>query len=244
MSTPLTIPYQKVLNGVHIRMGGSVSNLQTDIAAAITEYVNSAYKLAWRHYEWPDVVEVEARSTDADGLVAYQQDGDTAIETFLMVTQNDPRTDRNPKEIGFRLHKGGAYLGPDWFSQTVYVTYRPKAPEFTSTPWGDGGSYSYAIGDLVYWASGDGNVYRCVGTATLEAHAPSDDSYWEVVPFLDLFAEAVKAGAYAAMTREDGQAPIAEIIRAEMEDLLLREIERLELQSGSYRTIRVGMDGY
>jgi hypothetical protein len=182
------------------------------------------------------VTEVEERTADATGLIQYQQSGETAIETPFLITQRDPRVDANPGEIKFKLYQDGIYLGPQQVNASVWVTFRPAAPQFTAEEWSV--ATAYTAGAKVYYPS-TGQCYRCIVGHT--GTVPTDATKWTLIPFLSLLHRAVKVGAHAAMMREEGQLPSAEVIEAAMRDLLLREIERLELQSGQYRTVR--MDG-
>jgi hypothetical protein len=228
----LTVPFRDILHGVHTRLGGNPANLQDEGAAAIAEYVNSAYKHAWRYYEWPDAVTVEERTTDSDGLIAWEQAGETVIETPFLLTKRDPRRAENPGVVGFRSHQEGIYC--PYESTALWLTYRPRCPVFTAEEYS--ATATYLEDDTVYWPT-TGECYVCIDDTTA-GDAPSDATHWERLPFLDLLAEPVKAGAYAAMLREEGQHSPSLAMEAAMADLLLRELERIELQSGQFRLIR------
>lgn len=234
MAEPITVTFKAVLHGVHTRCGGSPGNLTPEDAAAITEYINSAYKLAWRHYEWPDALNVEERTTDADGAVPKVASGETTIETLFLATEQDPRTARNPRQVRYKEGRGEFLFGPDYVTADVWLVFRAPVPVFSSEEWSS--TEAYAVGDVVYLPS-TGHCYTCIQAHT--NHTPPNGTYWTVTAILDGLAEAVKAGAHAAMMRDEGQAPIAQLMDDAMADLLLREIERIELQEGQYRTIRV-----
>lgn len=233
MSTPLTVPFKYVLHGVHTRLGGAADNLQTEQAAAITEYINSAYKHAWRYYEWPDALTVEERVTSAEGLIAWAQAGETEIETPFLLCKRDPRTDPNPGPVGYKTGSEGIWCALE--STTLWLVYRARAPRFTSEEYD--AATAYAAGDRVYWPS-SGECYIALDATT--GNAPSNATSWSRLKFLELLEEPVKAGAYAAMLREEGQHSPSLTMEAAMADLLLREMERIELQSGQYRMIRAG----
>lgn len=227
----LRVPYKYVLHGVHTRLGGTASNLQAEQAAAITEYINSAYKLAWRHYEWPDALTVEERTTSSAGLIAWDQAGEKEIETPFLLTKRDPRTDPNPGPVPFKTGPDGIWCALE--STTLWLVYRTRAPRFTSDEYS--ASTAYVEGARVYWPS-SGECYLCIAAAT--GDAPSDTDHWERIDFLELLEEPVKAGAYAAMLREEGQHQAGVVMEQAMADLLLREMERIELQAGQFRLIR------
>lgn len=230
MPGPRTVTFKSVLHGVQYRLGGAPEDLGVGTAAAIGEYINSAYKYAWKHYEWPDVCRTEEFTADANGMIAW----DDVIETPFLCTVRDPRTDRNPGSIRFVIHRDGLYLPAEYKSATVWLTYRPIGPTFSAAEYN--AATAYVVGDVVYWPT-TGHCYVCKLNST--NNAPSNATYWTQQEFLESLSEAVKEGAYAAMVREEGQAQTALLIQEAMRELLLDEIERLEMQAGQYRLIRV-----
>jgi hypothetical protein len=230
MSAPRTVTFKSVLHGVQYRLGGSPEDLGTGTAQAIGEYIQSAYKYAWKHYEWPDVCRVEQFTTDANGMIGW----DGVIETPFVVTTRDPRTDANPNRVQFTIHREGFYLPAAYKDAQVWVTYRPICPTFSAAEYD--AATAYVVGDAVYWPE-TGHCYVSIQAGT--GHDPDDTDYWEQQEFLESLSEAVKEGAHAAMVREEGQVQTSLIIQEAMKDLLLDEIERLEMQAGQYRLIRV-----
>jgi hypothetical protein len=106
---------------------------------------------------------------------------------------------------------------------------------WTTTEWASG---SYAPGDTVYYAT-TGHCYTCILAATTQN--PANATYWRVEPFPMVFAEAVKAGAYAATLGEEGQHSTAALAGAAMEEMLFRETEALERQNQQTRGFNVGV---
>lgn len=232
MAGPITCTFKSVLHGCHIRTGGNTADLHSDSAAALTEFINSCYKHGWRYYEWPDCLEVEERTSDADKLIEWRATGETVIETCFVVYLADPRISNNPRPQKFRIGKDGIYVPAA--STAYWLVYRPQVPVFTSTEYASGTAYS--TGDTVYYPT-TGECYKALQSST--GNAPTNATYWVKLDFLDLLSEAVKAGVHAATLRDEGQHNTSVLMEDAMADLLLRELERVELQSGQFRTIRV-----
>lgn len=230
MPGPRTVTFKSVLHGVQYRLGGSPEDLGVGTAMAIGEYIQSAYKYAWKHYEWPDVCQTQQFEADANGMIAW----DDLIETPFLATQRDPRTDLNPGPIRFVIHRDGLYLPAAYKEAEVWLTYRPHGPTFTASEYSS--ATAYVQGDAVYYPA-TGHCY--VAKQATTNNAPTSTTYWQQQEFLESLSEAVKEGAYAAMVREEGQAQTSILIQEAMRELLLDEIERLEMQAGQYRLIRV-----
>ena len=230
-----TIPFKRVLHGVWTRTGGdpaSQNNLETNAAHAVTEYINEAYKFAWQFYEWPEALTVEQR-TFASQLVEWEQSGETAMETVLGVSQDDPRLKAYARPVTFKSGPAGIYVPSDFASSELWITYRKPAPWFTATEYD--GSTSYALGDTVYYAT-SGECYECIQAGS--GNLPTDTDYWTKLDFLAILEAAVKQGARSEWLREEGQESTSTLAQEAMIELLESEILRLETQQGDVRHVR------
>jgi hypothetical protein len=232
MPGPLTCTFKSVLHGCHIRTGGNVADLHPDTAAALTEFINSAYKHGYRYYEWPDCLEVEERTSDANKLIEWMATGETVIETIFQLSTADPRISVNPLPQKFKIGRDGIYT--PLASTDYWAVFRPRVPVFTSEEYASG--TAYAAGNTVYYPT-TGECYECIASST--GNVPTNTTYWSKLDFLDLLAEPVKAGVHAAILRDEGQYNTSVLMEDAMADLLLRELERIELQSGQFRVVRV-----
>lgn len=203
----------------------------------LTELLNSAYKLLWEFYPWPDAVEIKAftpvaHPTVADAVYIPRVTATETMTDVLTVWDGDPRASTScvPCPVQYVDRADGIYFLR--VPASVWVEYRPAVPEFTSTAWVTGTGYE--IGDLVYVA-GKGRVYRC-----LEAHTSAADfdtdlaaGKWAVVNVLSCLAEAAKVGVIAASREVDGQTGRSQINFNSMRDLAEAEIRRIRKTSGS-----------
>jgi len=215
--------------------GDDISNLSVTQAATVTDFINTSYEAAWKFYEWPDVVVVEARTAVAQ-LIAWNQAGKTEVETWFNVCVNDPRLSASPRRIPFSVAPDGIYLSTTYAAAEVYVVYRPHPPVFTSTEFA--AAAAYAAGDKIFYPT-TGECYTANAT-TIAGEDPVDTpAKWDKLDCLKMLAEAVKNGAYALLLQSEGQHTTAQLPDSAMLDVLTREADRIQLQSGQYRTISI-----
>lgn len=228
------LKFRDILWGVATRMGmDPATNLSPEQAAAITEYINLAYRLAFVFYPWPDLIEEpEERTLDGKRL-EYVQAGETEIGDVLAIYETNPDESLLAESHAYLVKRWGVLVPGATADQAVWVVYRKPPPVWTSAEWASG---SYAIGDRVYYPT-TGHCYTCIDAATTEA--PTDAAHWRVEPFPLVLAEAVKTGAYAATLVEEGQHSTGAASAAAMEEILFRETELLERQNQQPRGFNV-----
>lgn len=232
---PRSVKFRDILWGVATRMGmDPESGLNANDARAITEYINLAWRIAAKHYPWPETTFSEERTASGQ-IIAWAQSGETVIGDVLGVFQYDPLDYDNPEPIGFRTTSAGIVLPERWVDGDVWILFREPTTPFTATTWTAG---VYAIGDTVYYPT-TGHCYICIAVTTNQA--PTNTSYWETLPVPDFLAEAIKAGAYAATLSEEGQHGTATLAGAAMAELLAIEVDLVENQSQQNQFIRVGV---
>jgi hypothetical protein len=218
-----SIKFRDVLWGVATRMGmDPESGLNSNDARAVTEYINMAYRLAWKWYRWPQVCQIE-QLTASGRLISWDQAGATEIDDVFGITDTDPDATDDPSGIPFTLRSTGIMLPPGYEDATVWVHFRQPPMAWSATTWVNGSTYTE--GDVVFYAT-DGHCYTCIVATT--TNAPTDTDDWFQDTFPSFLAEACKAGAYAATLAEEGQHSTAQVAGAAMEQLLNQEIELIE----------------
>jgi|DEB0MinimDraft_6_1074348.scaffolds.fasta_scaffold09658_5 hypothetical protein len=126
-----TSTYSEFEDGVKALIG--IDDLQTVEQTQLNAYFNKWIRLAWERWEWPEVITIEERTPDSNGLIDYEQGGETAISGFFNIYDVNPRSTQVPQEYTFELDGNGANL-IDWDSDsgTVFVRFRTKVSTYTT----------------------------------------------------------------------------------------------------------------
>lgn len=124
--------------------------------------------------------------------VDYEQAGQTAIEAVLFAYDKDPRADKSARKIPFKLLYNGVGFAPDCNLTSVWLEYRPRAPDFHARLYAI--DTETEVGERVYFPD-DGEVYLCLEAAALEESPETDADKFQLIEFPDFLARAVKAGA-------------------------------------------------
>jgi hypothetical protein len=201
-----TVTFQSVLNGVAIRMGLDPRvNLNSNVAQAICEYVNSRVRAGWEKADWPELVIIEPR-TPSSRLIAWNQSMQTVISDVFKVYRADPSQNPPPLDVYFYTDQAGIHIGvTEQIGSQVWVKYRGVPPLFTSNLWlSSSAGGTNAVGKLVYSAL-DGNVYAGKTSTNTTTDPSADSTNWTLVPFPYVISEYVKAAATSDTLREDGQ---------------------------------------
>lgn len=236
-----TVTFQSVLRGVADRTGidgdpnSGGYNLTDQDAVKFTEYINTAYKISWEFYPWPDSLTVESRTAVAQ-KIAEDQAGETFIGEMIEIYQRDPRTDGNPGAVSYNKWQGGWWLSTANATATVFCVYRPAINYFTSTDWAV--ATAYVEGDTVYYGT-TGECYVCTADST--GDLPTDTDFWGKIPFMASLADAVKSGAHSEVLAEDGQFSSSMLPDARMEAFLEHEVDLIEGQEGQYKAFDVAV---
>lgn len=159
-----------------------------------------------------------------DRFIAFQQFGKQAIGQMLGIFLTDPRLTKNPRRINFTLTSQGVTpVCGTGGNKTVWITFRPQQPVFTSDEYDP--DKEYTQGTLVY-DQDSGDCYRALIGGT--GNEISDASSWYRQRFPYVLAEYVKQYV-AADLAEDLNTRAA--MRSDGEDKIIDEI-RLEQEQG------------
>lgn len=222
-----TVTFKSVLWGVARRLGmDPATTLTVTDAAAITEYIRTAFRYGWTFAPWPQLARCEQR-TPVEGVVAFDQYGETAIETVLGVYDADPLAPGGTAvAVDWRLGRDGITLAA---ADPVYIVFRCPEPEWTSdTP---AAGATLAAGGTYYEPS-DGHCYTVLAGFTYGADTPVLDTDIARMDFPAFLAEAVKCGAHALALQEEGQFATAMLPADSMDAQLLHEFRIVEGQQG------------
>lgn len=165
--------------------------------------------------------------------VAFDQFGKRQIELVTAVNRSDPRSGSNGRYWDFSPTSRGIDL-PFASGPTVWLTYQPPPPVFTSTTWTP--DKGYARGDVV--------LDRDTGDCSI-AVAPSTNKtvdlvgYWLRQDFPYFLSEYVKYDAAADQTDD---LPSKADLRAQAQEALICEVRKLTRQGQrtKYRPFGLG----
>jgi len=140
--------------------------------------------------------------TTFERYVAYEQTGQTVIESVESVSARNPRTSQQyPGYLSFTLTNLGVLVSEVAGNQ-VWVQFRKPAPQFTTTAWSSATTYS--AGQLVYVAS-TGEAYKSLQGSNLDQDPTTETAYWEKVDFPAKFKRAIVLWVQGDLLDEDQQ---------------------------------------
>ena len=225
--------FRDVLYGAAKRLGmvPEEDGLQRSEAVMMTEFFNSAMKLAWEFFPWPDamVLSEEAVVSHPTVIAARYVPRSNNVRTLKVVTgmwKTDPRIDAlacayplNPRGDGFYIY--------DAALASVWVDYRPEPPKYTSQEWSN--LKAYVPASLVWDVADTGHVYRAL-QAVPAGTLLTSVVHWQQVPVLACLAEAVKSGIVGAWHASEGQHGTARVKEIYLLEALEHEILQIQNQ--------------
>lgn len=158
---------------------------------------------------------------EMDYHIAYHQYGKQAIDRFVSIDYANPRTLETRLRWGFMPSGYGVDLSRS-AGPTVWVTYVPRAPEFTATPYDD--TATYMRGDLVLDIT-SGHCYRALLSNT--GIALANTTYWlrQVMPYV--LADYVK---YAAAAEQADDIQLRGSLAVTADERIKGEVDKLIAQ--------------
>lgn len=185
------------------------------------------YQIHTAHTTSSEVVDLTKAGelTPLRRAIAFDQDGQTRIGTVKQVCERDPRVfPRRPGKLNHTVGNGGVIVTAARVPHTVWVEFRRRAPEFTSTPYatpatGEG----YDLDDLVYY---QGGVFRSL-IGNNEA-ALDNTEQWEYVGFPEILADhcqlAAAGMALGDQKQNDRKNDLLRQAQAKLEEVREQEI--------------------
>jgi len=183
----------------------------------------------WDQFPWPYTTAVEQRTPNSDYVIAYDQTGETVIDSVFEVWNGSPYISRLPSRVPWTLTADGIQLLGQTTVTGVWVYYRKQCPTFSGSDYS--ASATYAVGDSMYYtdASNKGNFYVCLSATTAGQNPDSNASKWERQELPYDFFEYVVHSAYADWLRSDGQndkAAQADEYAKDLQDAATLKLER------------------
>lgn len=210
-------------------------------------------------YLWGNLVQQTSNVPLNDCVVAWDQTGESVIDTVFDVYATSPFTAQNPPLLGYTLNGEGIQLinatpYPNTYyvngvaqssnyglvpANPVFVYYRKSCPRYTGDEYS--ATDTYAVDDQIYFTSstGYGDYYKCVVATTAGQSPDTTPDSWELLPLWDTFFEYTVFQTYADWLISDGQqdkaAGMYSIAQSKMDD----QLDKLERQSGQVLPIKV-----
>lgn len=230
-----TADFRGVLHGLARRKGLDPDvNLQPNEAAALTEYIASAYEFIWRWYEWPESISIE-QVTFTDQAIARTGVTSFPIDQVFAVTQRHPITSASPQTVPFRPGAGNIYVtDASKADSSLYVVYRRPCPRFTATAYS--ASATYAVGDLIYFT--DGDCYECLAATTAGQSPTTTAAKWQKQEIIAYLRNALLHAALGETLREEGQHSTSMLEDGQLQGYLEDALDRLELDQAITRYLR------
>lgn len=223
-----TVPYKQVLHKAARLLGlDPAVNLLDGTAAALTQYINTALAIGWRHYPWPDLQIIEER-TVTNSTIADP----SSIDMLLDVWAADPRTTPGAEPLTWTEVAGNYYLPRPL--ESVWVRYSSAPTVHTYEPWS--ATTTYEAGDLALGT--DGNTYQSLAITTGSNPLTSPTS-WALVEFPAFLADYCARMALADSLTEDGQN--ARAMREQDNAWLQLDHQMARYSISQYQTARFGV---
>lgn len=206
-------------------------------------------------YLWGALLQQTSNIGPQDALLAWDQTGESVIETVFELWRDPPTASYLPREQPFELTPNGIQVistGAGWlagastttvlYSETanpVYVYYRKKQPNYTGDEFD--ATATYAVDDQIYFVDSDdvGNFYKCLA-ATSAGQDPEDTpSKWELLEIPEVLFDYAVYRAYGDWLISDGQMEKSAGAYAIAKDRLDDELDRQERAMGWVQPMRV-----
>lgn len=180
--------------------------------------------------------------SDLDRYIAYEQNGKQDIGQIYGVYNGSPRT--NTPTMQWTTSPSGLGLDIGFNTgTTIWITYKPRAPKFTSQTYST--TVTYSRGDTVLdLDSGDCFTALLPGTN----QGVDETSYWLRQEFPYVLSEYV---TYAAAADQSDDSPTRDRYLSQADDFLSREIDKLTEQGEVHRygpkkpyRLPLGLSGY
>lgn len=230
-----TKSFRQVLFGICRRVDKDVPT-DTRTAAHFGEFINSAVKLAWEYYPWPERLKLQSEALQAHPDIAGARyiprlTASRHIALLSNLFSACPLVSSSFQAIPFTERADGFYVHPACSWETVWLDYRAAPPEFTSDLHDPDKTYEAA--SLVWegQVNGLGHVFKALQNVPA-ATALSNAEYWEAVTIPARLSEAVMAGAIGAFHASEGNHGTARVKLEYMQDLIEHEIIQITSQSG------------
>ncbi|GEM_PF-7037310 len=227
--------FLQVYNNVLRKMSRDPATWDGDEAAQeeIADMIAWALHQVWQHTMWSQLLQLsEETVTVADNKSSVAWDNERHIYTVWPQHPYKTRTGDLPFVLGPSeiIFSYGTRLGT-----TVFVEYRPIAPEFTRVAYN--ASTTYSIGDVVY-DSATGQCFRSLVNSNT-GNSLTSTAHWELQQIPDFMVQYVVRQTLSELFSNDGQSDrsYAEQARAnnELERILVVE----EAQQRQHRRLRV-----
>lgn len=179
--------------------------------------------------------------TPFDKYVAYEQTGQTKLGEIKMVSRRDPRVfPGRAWPIAF----GKTSLGVQMLDRTapnlVWVTFRLRPPQFTTTLYSAGGNV--ALNETRYWPTGSGGTgecYQALQAQTPAVQPPSTAAFWVKIDFPEILTNFVKRAVFADSLSDQKQQDRKAVELAEALDELEEASDRELAGQGQYERAAV-----
>ncbi len=207
-------------------------------------------------YVWGVLLQQTTNTGLRDALVAYDQAGETEIDTVFQCWRDSPFNAGTPRAQGYILSQLGiqvitgtvvyyAVVNSAGVSVTtqqsnpVFLYYRMRQPDFSGDTYVS--ADSYAVGDQVYFTDSDSvaNYYKCIAAASAADTPESDPDKWELLEIPDSIFWAAVYRAYGDWLTSDGQADKGQQAYQIAETKMLDEVERQSRQQSRDFPMRV-----
>lgn len=205
-------------------------------------------------YVWGCLVQQITNVPVSDLLIPWEQTGEEIIESVFEVYQASPSSAFYPRKQGYLLTQSGIQMiNGAWATyidgvnqssiygvlpcNPVFLFYRKYPPIFTGADYS--ASTPYVVGNQVYYtdSSGNGNYYKNIANSTNVA--PTNTSFWQVIPLYTVFFQYCIYRTYADWLISDGQLDKGDRAMRMAEQKLADSIEVQERQMGDVLPLRV-----
>lgn len=131
----------------------SLPSIDTPPFQAFAQFIEKRVREGHEYANWRELILTEQRTSDANGIIAFNQYGKTRIGKVVGVYVANPETTVRSQPKRWIATANGIQMADGLESTELYVQFRKAAPRFTTTYY-QPTSNTYQDGDVVFWPMG------------------------------------------------------------------------------------------
>lgn len=186
----------------------AVPNIDVQPFQAWAVNIETRCREAYEFANWRSLILTEERTADADGVIAFDQQGKTRIGKPMdpnAVFVSDPRITTAPNPIRHIVTADGIQLPSGYESEDVWIQFRRAAPKFTTTLYVPD-TNQYLPNQVVLWPFGQDALSQQIYGDCYEArqNAAGTGFYWDqqIIP-IEMKGWLIEAGYADALIMDN-----------------------------------------
>lgn len=207
-------------------------------------------------YLWGTLLQQTSNTAANTYTIAYQQDGERAIDAAFQVLASNPNATPYPREVAYNMGVAGIHLigtggytnnyfgtAPSFSSpitNPVFLNYRIAPPDYLGAAYN--ALLAYAVGSTMLYTYADGvtqNFFTCAAATSAGQNPENTPGNWTISTIYDFTFQYACYAGYADWLRQDGQFDKANLMDQLAQKQMDDESDRMERQQGHVLPMKV-----